>query len=166
MPTLFPLAAWDRCDDALADARLVEWGHFLGACNRPFGRQSFALELAGEVVAVAVSASTVGATCAGFARREVVELARLCAHPDHRDLTRVALRLWRVTAPAEWAAYWPAKALVSYANAARHSGNLYRFDGWRKAADVPGGVAGGNWTRGKKYEAKSVWVYRIEGAKP
>jgi len=177
MPSLFPLATWDLCDDALADALLVRWGHWLGGCNRPFGRQSFALELCGEAVAVAVSASTVSARCAGFARGEVVELARLCARPDRRDLTRVAMRLWRVTAPALWLAAmnrpdlldargwpWRVNALVSYANAARHKGHVYRMDGWRKAADVPGGVAGGGRAGGKVYEAKSVWVFNIQAA--
>lgn len=162
MLSLFPLAAWDRIEDRQADEALVRWGHWLGACKRPFGRQSFGLWLTGELVAVAVSASTVNATCAGYARREVVELARLCAHPMHRELTRVALRLWRVTAPDAWACYWPVRALVSYANARRHTGELYRFDGWHKVAEVPGGTAGGGWNRRKTYEAKSVWVYELE----
>jgi hypothetical protein len=90
---LFPLVAWGRCEDDAADAALVRWGHWLGGCNRPFGRQSFGLWLAGELVAVAVSASTVNKTCACYRRQECVELARLCSHPEHRDLTRVALRL-------------------------------------------------------------------------
>ena len=108
-----PTAHWDRCDDELADRLLVEWGHWLGACNRPFGRQSWCLWLYGKPVAVAVSASTVNEHCAGYHRREVVELARLCSHPEHRDMTRVALRLWRKTAPLAWArAYWPVRALV------------------------------------------------------
>lgn len=39
--SLFPLARFDRIDNAVADARLVEWGHWLEGCHRPFGRQSF-----------------------------------------------------------------------------------------------------------------------------
>jgi hypothetical protein len=31
----------------------------------------------------------------------------------------------------------------------------------KKVADVAGGVAGGNWSRGKVSEAKSVWVYEL-----
>src|SRR5437763_15535231 len=104
MPSLFPLVTWDRLDHGEADAALRAWGHWLGACRRPFGRQSFGLWLNGELVAVAVSASTVNRICGGYRRQECVELARLCAHPEHRDLTRVALRLWRVTAAAEWSA--------------------------------------------------------------
>lgn len=41
MGSLFPLATFDVVDDALADERLRTWGHWLGGCNRPFGRQSF-----------------------------------------------------------------------------------------------------------------------------
>jgi len=158
---LFPLAAWGRCADALADAALLRWGHWLGGCRRPFGRQSFGLWLGGELAAVAVSASTVNAAYAGYRRQEVVELARLCSHPDHRDLTRVALRLWRVTAAEEWSArYWAVRA---------YNGDVSRFDGWRKVADVPGGTAGGNWSRAKKYDPKAVWVFPLEqhaGATP
>ncbi len=158
---LFPLVSWDRVDDDLADLLLGRW-HYLGACRRPFGRHSFGLQVAEVgIVAVAVSASTVNAACAGWPRGEVVELARLAVHPDHRWATRVALRLWRTVAPPAWAAdQWPVRACVSYANTARgHTGEVYRLDGWRKVADVPGGVAGGNWTRGKRYDPKSVWTF-------
>lgn len=159
---LFPAVAWDRIPCATADTLLQRWGHWLGACNRPFGRQAWGLWLDGAIVAVAVSASTPNARCGPYARHQVVELARLCAHPAHRDLTRVALRLWRKTAARAWAAsYWPVRAYVSYANAIRHRGDIYRFDGWRKVADVPGGVAGGSWQRGKVYAPKSVWVYDL-----
>jgi hypothetical protein len=165
---LYPVVAFDLEDDPAVDGALEAWGHWLGGCNRPFGRQSWALRVHGEMRAAAVSASTVNATCGGYARGEVVELARLCAHPDHRELTRVALRLWRVVAPAAWAAkYWPVRAVVSYANAVRHRGDVYRFDGWRKVAEVRACSAsrgGGTWTRArKKGEAKTVWAFEIAG---
>lgn len=166
MDLLPTIAEWNEIDHARADAALVAWGHWLGGCNRPFGRQSFGLWLFGELVAVAVSASTINARCAGFARKECVELARLCAAPSHRDVTRVALRLWRLTAPELWRnAYWPARVCGSYANAARHRGDIYRFDGWRKAAEVAGGQAGGGWQRGKVYDAKTVWVWPPNAAR-
>lgn len=161
---LFPLVSWEPIGNDEADARLSDWGHWLGGCNRPFGRQSFGLSLHGQLVAVAVSASTVNGTCGGWPRGEVVELARLCAHPEHRDLTRVALRLWRVTAPLAWSSkYWPVRALVSYANALRHRGDIYRFDGWTKVAETKGSTGGGTWTRPRKSgEPKTVWVYQLD----
>jgi hypothetical protein len=160
---LFPLVSFDRIDHKEADRLLKEWGHWLGGCGRPFGRQSFGLQVA-EVglVSVAVSASTVNPTCGGYERGEVVELARQASHPDHRWASRVCLRLWRQCAPACWAAdYWPVRACVSYQNAARHTGNLYRLDGWTRVAEVRGGTAGGNWSRGKTYEAKVVWAWEV-----
>jgi hypothetical protein len=156
----FPYISFDLVPNSVADQKLQEWGHWLGGCNRPFGRQSFGLYIAQEVVAVAVSASTVNKRCGGYKRQDVIELARLCAHPDHRDMTRVVLRLWRKVAPTVWT-YWPAKALVSYANAIRHKGDIYRFDGWKKVADVGGskGSAPGGWNRRKSYDPKSIWVW-------
>jgi hypothetical protein len=160
-----PMVTFDLMPHAEADRALETWGHWLGGCRRPFGRQSFGLYLYSELVAVAVSASTVNARCGGYDRRQVVELARLCSHPEHRELTRVALRLWRVVAPGAWGCkYWPVIALVSYANAVRHKGDIYRFDGWRRAAVVRGGRAGvkTGWTCPRKvYEAKVVWVYDL-----
>jgi hypothetical protein len=82
---LLPLVAFDRIGNEEADRLLKEWGHWLGGCNRPFGRQSFGLQVADlGLIAVAVSASTVNETCAGWPRREVVELARLASHPEYR----------------------------------------------------------------------------------
>jgi hypothetical protein len=165
---LYPLAKFDRIDDCLADTLLERWGHWLGGCNRPFGRQSFGLQLFSHgVISVAVSASTVNGRCGGFDRQECVELARCCSHPNYRWATRVCLRLWRELAGECWSqAYWPVVALVSYSNAIRHKGNIYRFDGWRKVANLPGGVAGGNWSRGKRYDPKSVWVYELTTPTP
>lgn len=165
--SLFPLAVWDRCDDAEADAALVAWGHYLGACDRPFALQSFALRLDGAIVAVAVSASIVSTTVEGLSRFEVVELARLCAHPEHRDLTRVALRLWRKAAALEWVGEyrdsWPVvRAYVSYSGE-RHTGDIYRFDGWRRVGSRRrGSKGGGTWTAKRKdSEDKDLWIYSL-----
>jgi hypothetical protein len=95
-------------------------------------------------------------------------LARLCSDPEYRWATRVCLRLWRETAARCWegqydkpAGTWPVKALVSYSNAIRHKGDLYRFDGWRRVGDVKGSTGGGTWTRNKKMEPKTVWAYEV-----
>jgi hypothetical protein len=159
---LFPMASFDVIDNSYADMLLVQWGHWLGGCNRPFGRQSFGLLLEGlGAISVAVSASTVSATCGGYKRQEVIELARLCSDPEYRWATRVMLRLWRELAPPAWP-HWPVRAVVSYSNALRHGGDVYRFDGWKKVADVRGSAGGGNWTRHKLMEPKSVWAYELK----
>lgn len=161
--TLFPLASFDRIDNVVADNRLLEWGHYLGDCNRPFGRQSFALFVGGTIVSVAVSASTVSATCAGRPRSTLLELARLCTHPQKRWATRPCLRLWRELAHTQWR-HWPVKALVSYQGAIRHSGNVYRFDGWTRVASTPGSTGGGTWATKKPREPKDIWIYELEKA--
>ncbi len=162
---MFPLVSFDLIDDKLANEKMVEWGHWLEGCNRPFGRQSFGLYVESELLAVAVSASTVNDTCAGFARQETVELARLCASPEHRDLTRPALRLWRKVGPKAWARqYWPVRVAVSYQNAVRHKGDVYRMDGWVRVKWVRGGKSGPNatWTRSKEYDPKWIWVWPLD----
>jgi hypothetical protein len=165
--SMFPLVQWDLIPNEQADTALERWGHWLGGCNRPFGRQSFGLFLEDQLVAVAVSASTVNAHCGGYERQTVVELARLCSHPDHRDMTRVALRLWRKTAARVWH-FWPVSVYVSYSNAIRHTGDIYRFDGWHKVADVSGGTSGATWKRPRKkpYEPKAVWAYQLATQPP
>lgn len=162
---MFPLVSFDLIDDQIADQKLVEWGHRNGACNRPFGRHSFGLQIEGELLAVAVSASTVNEVCAGYARRECVELARLCAHPMHRDLTRPTLRLWRKVGPLAWArAYWPVRVAVSYQNAIWHKGEIYRHDGWIKVRWVRGGRTGPNasWSPDKEYDPKFIWCWPLD----
>ncbi len=159
---MFPLVTFDLITNDFADLLLQQWGHWLGGCNRPFGRQSFGLSIEGEVLSVAVSASTVSETCGGIPRQECVELARLCSAPAHRDLTRPALRLWRKVAPVAWMRkYWAVRALVSYSNAIRHKGDIYRFDGWKKVASVRGSTGGGTYSTPKKAEPKAVWVYEL-----
>lgn len=149
-----------------ANALLADWGHYLGPCRRPFGLEAWALELDGAPISVAVSASTVSSTVASYTRTEVVELARLCSHPDTRWATRPALRLWREVAAPRWS-YWPAVAAVAYSQNARHDGSIYRFDGWTRVADNRGKGAGRTATWSKHRDAdhpaegrKSLWVWR------
>lgn len=162
MSSLFPLVSFDLIDNDVADVLLGEWDHWLGGCNRPFGRQSFGLILGGVgIISVAVSASTVNETCGGYRRQECVELARQCSRPDYNWATRAIVRLWREIAPRCWP-YWPVRAVVSYSNALRLAGDIYRFDGWIKVARSRGSTGGGTWTRHKVMEPKDVWVYLLD----
>lgn len=146
--------------------RLLEWmGHYLGPCNRPFGQQSWALIVAGEPVAVAVSASTVSATLRAddgrtWSRRQCVELARLAA--SERWATRVMLRLWREALAPTWP-HWPVTDAFAYSQNDRHDGRTYRFDGWEcVGATKARSKGGGTWTaeRDDDHAAagpKSLW---------
>ena len=156
------LTYWGRISHDDADRALCDWGHWLGAANRPFGRQSFGLLLGDALVSVAVSESTVNGRFACFDRKELVELTRLCAAPEHRDMTRVCLRLWRKTAAEEWSrAFWPVEVYASYSDSTRHKGDIYRFDGWTLWDHVRGGSKSGGWQRAKKWNPKKTWVYAL-----
>lgn len=150
---------------AEANALLVEWEHKLGPCNRPFHQEAFALEVTGRPVAVAVSASIVNGPVASFDRQQVVELARLAACEPWAN--RVMLRLWRETCARLWPC-WPVEAAVSYSHNGMHTGDLYRFDGWRKVRDDAGSSGGGSWSR-QRYASeavhgrKSLWVFEYRG---
>lgn len=72
---LYPIEVVD------ANRLLVEWGHKLGPCERPFHSEAFALEVHGAPIAVTISASVVGSPVAGYHREEVVELAGPCRAP-------------------------------------------------------------------------------------
>ena len=166
-----PIAGVNKIEVGRANELLCRWGHKLGPINRPFLMEAFALEVEGEPVAVAVSASIVHGPVAGYVTQEVVELARLAASNSWAN--RVMLRLWREVCAPRYAA-WTPKAAVSYSHNTLHSGDLYRFDGWVKVSDRKGSTGnGGNWgRRGKGYAnetihgLKTLWVYEyVESGK-
>jgi hypothetical protein len=147
-----------------ANELLVEWGHYLGRCHRPFHQDAWVLVAHDEPVSVAMSASTVAATTAGYARTELVELARLCS--AQQWATRVTLRLWREVAAPAWPC-WPVRAAVAYSSNNRHDGRIYRFDGWQRITTKAGNPPGrsSTWTkqRGPDHPVagrKTLWVWR------
>lgn len=149
---------------AEANELLVRWGHYLGECRRPFGSDSWTLEVDGKPVAVAIGASAVSATVTGYKRDEVIELARLCAAEPWA--TRVMLRMWREVAALRWP-YWPIKAAIAYSQNDRHDGRIYRYDGWEKITDKAGSNGGGAWSRPRyagdaAHGPKTLWLWRYE----
>lgn len=159
-----PIAGVNPVSPDEANNRLVAWQHKLGAVNRPYGSEAFSLEIDGRIIAVAVSASTVSSTVAGYRRQEVVELARLCAEPDNHWANRVLLRIWREVLAPRWA-YWPVRAAISYSHNAMHKGGLYRADGWEKIRDDCGSGGGGTYSSKRAATdvvagKKTLWVWR------
>lgn len=161
-----PMSGLLPIDIADANRMLVRWGHRLGPANRPFRQEAYALELDGRPVSVAVSASIVSATVAGYGRQEVVELARLCSDPAAAWATRVMLRLWREVCAPRWDC-WPVRAAISYSHNAMHRGTIYRMDGWERITETAGSSGGGAWSR-PRYGgeavagSKTLWVWRYD----
>lgn len=160
---LTPLVRFDEVPVAAGNELVERWQHDLGPCNRPFGMQAFVLHIDNEPVSVAVSASTVGSTAAGFSRYEVVELARLCTAPGFSVFTRVALRLWREVAARAWP-HWQVVAAVAYSQNTRHPGNIYRADGWKLVKEDAGSSGGGTYSTKRDADhpasgSKRLWLW-------
>jgi hypothetical protein len=162
---LFPVVALTEVHPDQANALIVKWDHELGWCDRPFGMQGWVLDIDGEPVSAAISASIVSTTAAGYSQFELVELARQCSPPGNRWANRVMIRLWREACARRWP-HWPVKAAVSYQLNANHDGALYRFDGWRKVTETAGADCGPNATWSKKRGPddprsgrKTLWVW-------
>jgi hypothetical protein len=180
-----PVAGLTPVSLARANVLLERWGHYLGPINRPFGSESWVLEVESEPVAVAVGASIVSEHIAWDEKRtegdgdetkiiverhtlprdELVELGRLCSDPGARWATRPMLRLWREVAAPRWP-YWKVTAAVAYSQSSRHQGDIYRWDGWTRVAGNCGSSGGGAWSR-KRYASdavhgkKALWLWQF-----
>lgn len=137
-----------------ANALLKQWQHKMGPCNR--GNASgvcHALLHGSQPVAVTVVHSLIACTVGGVKglhRDNCIELARLCA--ARSCLCRVMLRLWReFVFPTQGVDF-----ACSYQDIDIHTGQTYRFDGWRRV----GVSRSGTDTRsGRKGRVKAVWVW-------
>lgn len=170
-------------DMAEANALLIEYGHYLGPCERPFRSEGWALDVMGDPVGVAITSSIVSEQVTTwkpgegvesgklvpdehFGKQEVVELARLAAKPGERWVTRPLLRLWREVAAPRYQC-WTPKIAIAYSQNQRHEGSIYRFDGWTKVTESAGSSGGGAWSR-KHYAGdaahgkKTLWLWRYE----
>lgn len=168
------IAELGEVDIDLANDLLDRWRHYLGPCRRPFGRQAWCLQVEGQPVAVAVSASAVSSHIVGpgderLSRRQLVELARLCSAEPWA--TRVMLRLWRELAARAWP-YWRVDAAIAYSLNQRHEGRIYRFDGWARLTNRAGSAGGGTWSKRRSADdpargAKSLWLWDLRpGTQP
>ena len=154
-PPLFPLAWVDRIPIPIANELLEEWGHRMGPLRRPMRDDvAYALARGGQAVAIATTSTLirerVGGGLGHLTRQNTVELSRLCACRPH--LCRVMLRVWREL-------IFPMlgfDAAISYQDSALHSGNLYRFDGWKRAGFSRSGTDKRSGRRGR---AKWIWVW-------
>lgn len=157
---MFPLATFEPIPLAAANDLLEKWGHRMGALNRgnSGSLHAHALVVNGCPVSLVTTSSLirerVGGGLGHMTRENTIELSRLCACEPWA--CRVALRLWReLVFPGIGVEF-----AVSYQDACMHTGNLYRFDGWKRA----GFSSSGTDTRsGRKGRRKWIWVWQKEG---
>ena len=124
-----PFVSFDTIGRDEMNDCLVAWGHQMGPIERPEYRRpvDFVLRENGEPVAVMAADPLIRPTC-GFTRADAFELSRLCA--ARHGLCSMAMKLWRTFAYPAIVRAWGAPWVVSYQDAARHTGTLYRFDHW------------------------------------
>lgn len=129
---LEPLASFDVIEIDELNWCLSKWGHKMGPLNRPTPSIAHGLRHEGRLVAVLATDHLAAARVAGFTRDQAIELSRVCA--ERPNICRVALRLWREFAFPSISTARGIGWALSYQDAALHSGNLYRFDGWVRLA--------------------------------
>ncbi|MBF0626247.1 MAG: hypothetical protein HQL82_15765 [Magnetococcales bacterium] len=141
-----------------ANACLIAWEHRMGPLLR--GNQRgvhHGLLLDGEPMAVTMTSTLIRERVGGvdelsLDRSNTVELSRLCA--ARPGLCRVVLRLWReFVFPSLAGGY---RYAISYQDAAQHSGNIYRFDGWRR---VGYSHSGRDTRSGRPGRNKYIWLW-------
>lgn len=145
-----PMPTANRC--------LTEWGHKMGPCRRGAtsrGGGSFAHGLCRDhkLIGVVVTSELIRPTITDnpqLNRENTIELARVCA--SRKDVCRVLLRLWRLFVFDEL----PHAFALSYQDAALHSGDLYRFDGWKRVARSRSGT---DQRSGLKGRDKYIWLW-------
>lgn len=155
MTALLPMVSFDSIPLKVANDLLVFWGHRMGPCQRGNARGwSHALFHEGRPVAIVTTSTLIRERCGGglghLTRENTIELSRLCA--ERPTLCRVALRLWREFVFPSLGYTWA----ISYQDAALHRGEIYRTDGWSRAAFSHSGT---DTRSGRKGRNKWIWVW-------
>ena len=152
--SIFPMVRYDRIALDTANDCLEAWGHRMGPLKRGNqGAWCHALIFKGKAMAVTTASYLISPRVGGagwLTRENAVELSRLCA--SEASLCRVALRLWREFVFPQLGFEWA----VSYQDANLHTGNTYRFDGWKKVGYTHSGT---DTRSGRPGRDKYVWVW-------
>ena len=154
-------AAFVECNLRTANTLLEKWAHQMGPLNRgnKAGLRCHVLYVGSAPVAVATTSSLIRECVGGglgyMDRSNTIELSRLCAGESWA--CRVALRLWREAVFPLTAAKWA----ISYQDATLHTGNVYRFDGWKRMAYSSSGTDRRSGRKGRK---KWIWAWEARAA--
>ncbi len=149
-----PAVAFDPIDVREMNTCLVAWGHKMGPLNRPAGVQhAYGLIVGGSIVGVVGTSDLAAERVSGFNRQQAIELSRVCA--ERPDICRILVRLWREFVFPHFSQPWA----VSYQDAALHSGDLYRFDGWIRLSRSHSGA---DTRSGREGRDKWIWGWRAD----
>lgn len=160
-----PLLSFDRIAREEMNELLSAWGHQMGPINRPEYTPpiDFALREHGRPIAVIAADTLIKSTC-GFTRDDAFEISRMCAAPGRCGVSSLTMRLWRSVAYPLIVRAWKAPWVISYQDAVRHTGNLYRYDGWL----IVGYSVSGTDTRARPDTArasrKKIWGWNGDAA--
>lgn len=153
---MFPVAEFNPVGLGYANELLTEWGHRMGPLERgnSAALHCHVLRVHGEAIGLACTSSLirerVGGGLGHLTRTNAIELSRLCAREAWA--CRVVLRLWRETVFP----HLGVAAAISYQDADLHTGNTYRFDGWRRAGYSHSGT---DKRSGRAGRDKYIWVW-------
>jgi len=149
------VCSFRRVDLADANKFLTLWNHKMGILRR--GNQNAICHmLFHKSIPVAVTTAShlirenVGGGLKQLNRKNTIELSRLCANKS--GICRIALRMWREFVFPELRFEFA----ISYQDAKIHSGNTYRFDGWKRLAFSHSGIDQRSGRRGRD---KWIWVW-------
>ncbi len=159
---MFPIVTFDQIELAEANKLLVEFGHKMGPLHRGNqGAWCHAMfhndEPVGVVTASYLIAEYVGGSNQKWNRSNAVELSRLAA--SRKSICRVVLRSWREFVFPVIAKQKNFVAAVSYQDLDQHTGNTYRFDGWKKIGTSSSGPDRRSNRPGRR---KAIWVWELE----
>lgn len=149
-----PLASFEPISEQELNRCLLTWGHKMGPLHRPMHKPScYGLLHNGETIGVIATSSLIPQELCGLTRENTIEVSRLCA--ARSGLCRVVLRLWReLVFPATGYEY-----ALSYQDEVLHTGNTYRFDGWKVLTRTRSGTDQRSGRRGRN---KTIWVWKQE----
>ena len=162
LPSMFPLVSFDQIELPDANKLLVQWNHKMGPLNRGNqGAWCHALFHNREPVGVVTASYLIGRFLGGCDRKwnrdTVIELSRLAA--ARSGLCRLVLRSWREFVLPAIADQCGFAGAISYQDRIEHSGNTYRFDGWRKIGVSRSGTDTRSGRPGRK---KAIWLWELD----
>lgn len=155
---LAPLISFDEISLREMNDALVAWDHKMGPLKRP-GMEPwfFGLREHERLIGVAAGSRLIAPTAAGLTRMQAMELSRVCAVEP--DWCRVVLRLWRNAVFPGLCKVHGYEYAVSYQDADKHTGNLYRFDGWTR---VEFSHSGTDERSGRQGRDKWIWLWHSD----